>query len=140
MNTEILTTVRSSALELLAEWLSKHDGEVSKQDFLEDLQLYSPTTFDEHHERHDHHEFVFHPSIGDELGYWTLYVIVASGGGYGAVDEDMRKAMLTDVIRAMWQVADTMPVMIYSLEEEFTEDSTHTISTPHWHNVPEEDS
>lgn len=106
--------IRRDAFDKLATWMRRWDAvsgqDSTKEDILKDLITYSPTNFDEHHEAHDHEFLIFHPSVGDEAGTWTLYVTTNYNPYRG--DEGVGGK---DYITSMWQVFDTLPNPIYML-------------------------
>lgn len=95
--------VKASALDLYSHWQEKwseaNGDPISKDQWLEDLELYSPPTNEIQVTRQYDHDFYTIPvSVGDEAGIWTLYVVTP-----------------TDSVRvdAIWQVFDTMPGAVF---------------------------
>lgn len=103
--------IREEAFDKLAHWMHMWDQDSgtdsTESGIREDLRTYSPTEFEGHREGHDHDLCILFPSVGDEAGYWTLYVTTNNNPYRG------QKYGHEDHITAMWQVFDTMPNPIY---------------------------
>lgn len=140
-----LESVRLAAFDKLAQWMYLWNVDAKIQDsspenILQDLRDHSPKDHDKVLHEHDHDLYILHPSIGDEAGYWTLYVVVhpfiPTGfiGTPGHLEVDLR----TPRIHAIWQVFDLKPAQIYTLDEQFDQEVGRTVPHERLMNVPED--
>jgi hypothetical protein len=138
MDTMEMAKFREHVLRKYAEWQEAwavyNGDDVSYDQYVKDLLEFSHEDV-EVRESHDHTLYILHPSVGDEAGWWTLYVIGGQFIPYGRMNESAQAEMEYRIL-AMWQVFDTSPSAVYEVVDEFDEAKGHSVPKEVWFNTP----